>query len=390
MTWFVHLPTDRPIHEVLPLLDPASQVTTFSTRPTKRAWAQYQDFYTGIGADHRAKGSTARDGDDVALIAAWLTGYRTTHLVVGHAMRLLAATREGLTEACEQAGTTLVLTEDDGEGESLANLVLEQGGEDRPYEDLREVLESAEGSEVVLEPEAEQRLPARLPMTDFYLWRHRCREVLEPDQFEAVDSLYRTTFDDFRNNPAEDPASTAERLASALAGKQPSATLTIVRAAQAATFVHGSLLKVDLNALLSSIEAEEFRRLNSPQMRSMSMYRHPWYAAAMTLFDAGLSPKEIGEVRPQDVNEDGHIEGVDTHPDGLPYLRAQRAITIADGRPCISPMADARGVRNALNQVATDLNFPLPAPLPVSARKADRWQHTLGITLIDLNKTAQA
>ncbi|KGH47942.1 hypothetical protein IN07_05400 [Modestobacter caceresii] len=98
----------------------------------------------------------------------------------------------------------------------------------------------------------------------------------------------------------------------------------------------------------------------------------------------------IHALRLDQVTDDGHLIGLDhqpLHEDARLYLRAQRTYRLHTGaEPGDLLIAESRAhVTYALRRIGAELNLPAPTNhVPAEAKKADRWQQSLGVALLPL------
>jgi hypothetical protein len=197
-------------------------------------------------------------------------------------------------------------------------------------------------------PNADPDYPQYLPPVEFYALRSRVRDVLRPEQFTWVDRLYRSAFTTIVNNPLNSAEEAAAALTHLIARhRTPGEALTIARAAQAALFTQGLLLKVYVDTLLHGVAAAEHRRMTPAEVRSLRAYRTCWRSAAAVLYDANLSKDDIHALRIDQISDDGTptVPHSQMLSDALLYLNAQRAYRLhtgADPRPPPAPQHHGR------------------------------------------------
>ena len=298
---------------------------------------------------------------------------------------------DDLEHLSSSVGADLVLTCDDTVGESLADWISARGGTITDLPALRSLIAKTARTPHDVPPDALDDFPQYLPRTDFYAFRARLRDVLRPEQFSLVDRLYCATFHAIVNEPPATPEDAAATLTAFFAQhRTPGHALTIARAAQAALFTHGLLLKVSIDTLLHGTADTEHRRMTPAEIRSLRAYRTAWRSVAAVLYDADLSKQEIHAVRLDQVTRDGDLIGVDHLPlldDAKVYLRAQRTYRLITGATASDPLIDQtrQSVAVALRRLGAELNLPAPSNhVPAEAKRSDRWQHNLGVTLLPL------
>jgi hypothetical protein len=392
MSFLVPLPAGKPSRALLPPTDPSTGVVTFTARPTRHAWVVGQDLLAALGINHDVYGSGRRHGEDLAYARAWLTAHDVGLVIIRHA-DILPSTEilDDLEHLSSSVGADLVLTCDDTVGETLADWTTARGGTITDLPALRDLIAKTTRTPRHVPPDPPVDFPQYLPRTDFYAFRARVRDVLPPEQFNLVDRLYRDTFRIIAATPPVTPEEAAATLTGLIAQEpSPGQALTIARAAQAALFTRGLLLKVSIDTLLHGTAAAEHRRMTPAEVRSLRAYRTSWRSAAAVLYDANLSKQDIHAVRLDQVTSDGDLTGVDHLPlldDAKVYLRAQRTYRLITGAAVNDALIDQtrQSVAVALRRLGAELNLPAPSNhVPADARKTDRWQHNLGVTLLPL------
>ncbi|SSC25063.1 Hypothetical protein KLENKIAIHU_3687 [Klenkia terrae] len=392
MSFLVPLPADQPSRALLPPTDPSTGVVTFTARPTKHAWVIGQDLLAALGINHDVYGSGRRHGEDLEYARAWLTAHDVRLVIVRHADTIPSIEfLDDLEHLSSSVGADLVLTCDDTVGENLADWITARGGTITDLPALRTLITETARPTHVVPPDTPVDFPQYLPRAEFYAFRARVREVLRPEQFSLVDRLYRSTFHAIADTPPATPEDAAATLTALIAQhRTPGQALTIARAAQAALFTQGLLLKVSIDTLLHGTAAAEHRRMTPAEVRSLRAYRTAWRSTAAILYDANLSKDEIHAIRIDQVTPDGNLVGADhlpLHDDAKLYLRAQRTYRLLTGATGTDPLIDQtrQSVAVALRRLGAELNLPAPSNhVPTEARKSDRWQHNLGVALLPL------
>jgi hypothetical protein len=391
MTYLAPLRAGRSVRSLLPPTDPTTGIATFTARPTRYAWAVGQDLLACLGIDLDLSGSGRRHGEDLEYARAWLTAYDVRLVIVRFADNITSTeVLDDLEHLCASVGADLVLTCDDTGGEHLADWATARSGTIIDQPRLTALVADASRAAHTIAADTASDFPQYLPRCEFYAFRARLRDVLRPEQFALVDRLY---CDAFRALAAE-PPTTAEDVAARLtaliaAHRTPGEALTIARAAQAALFTRGLLLKVHIDTLLHGVAAADHRRMTPAEVRSLRAYRTCWRSAAAVLYDANLSKDGIRTLRIDQVTDDGALVGVEhqpLHDDARLYLRAQRTFRLITGATPTDPLiTESRHLTYALRRIGAELNLPAPTNhIPADARKADRWQHHLGVVLLPL------
>lgn len=390
------LPSNQRAADLLPNTDPHSGVVTFTARPSRHAWAISQTVLHAIGARSDVFGAGRRHGEDLTYLHAWLTAYDTRLVVVRHATMLQSRDLlDNLLHTVTSVGAHLAVTCDDIIAGPLNEWVTDRSGTiDADMRPLQRRIATQARPVPPTSDTNDNAFPQYLPRVDFYGFRARCRDVLTPDDFAMVDDLYCRTFRTVRETPFHTSASAAEGLAALLAPHStPGEAVAIARAAQAAMFAHGLLLKVWLPTLLNGVCDGDHRRLTAAEVRSLRAYRTAWRSSAIVLADADLTADEISDLTLAEVAPDGTLSGVEhlpMHDDARVFLRAQRQYRILTGAASEEPFITetTRFIAKAIRMGGTELNLPAPgAHQKSNERKTDRWHTDLGVALLPLITT---
>lgn len=387
------LPSNVAAMSLLPNTDPASGVVTVTGRPTRHSWAFGQALLEGLGVNLDLAGAGRRHGENLLLLQAWLVAHDVKVIVIRHATNLPNLDPLGdLLHVTTATGTDLALTCDETVGESLAEWVTQHRGHiDTNHLMLLQRIASQTRPVPQHNEEQCDDFPALLPRVDFYAYRARCRDTLTPGQFALVDDLYCDVFRRVHADPFVTPTEAAQRLGADLtASTNPGRALTTARAAEAAMFTHGLLLKVHVPFFLRAVRNGDHRRLTQSELRALRAYRTPWRAAAYVLRDANLSRDTITTLTMRNVTDDGNLVGVEhdpLHDDAQVYLRAQRIMRTIEGAhgADLFITESNRSIGQAHRRVAVDLNLPMVSSRESSpSTKRDRWQTQLGVALLPL------
>lgn len=388
------LPSRVSAKSVLPNTDPATGIITTTGRPTRHDWAVGQTILADMGVRLDIAGAGRNHGEDLELLAAWLTAHQATMLVVRHATNLHShELLDNLALLCEGVGVHLALTCDDTVGHTLVDWVGERSGViDTNIGALLQRMDEAARPQPSITGDDEPHFSDFLPRVDFYLFRSRCRDLLTPSDFAVVDDLYCKVFSEVRAHPYVSSENASERLSDGLRDtNSPGRALTHVRAAQAAMFTHGLLLKVNLDFFLNGVADGEHRRLTLGQIRSLRAYRQPWRSCAVVLRDADLTNEQIRTLRMDQVTDDGDLTADLNHlpltGDARLFLRCQRILRTIHGATDSDPLLDtsASRIQAAQRRSSTDLNLPrVPTREPNKTSRKHRWNYDLGTSLLPL------
>lgn len=248
-------------------------------------------------------------------------------------------------------------------------------------------------------PARGERFPS-VPATDFPTFRSDCRNVLDPDEFEIVDALYRTSLHEMvrrfaRRAPTEQTI--AKQLRDMIDGcAVVDEMMTVVRATQAALLPLGWFVQVNIDGFLAAADSVPTAAARSEQVVArLSAYRQPWRSSACALAAAGLGASDMAELTVGDVPEDGsavelHGEVRTVEPAFRRYLKALILERRFDGARDDDPlMCDTGGQQLRPRALATAVTIArtetgvLVAAKPVERRRVDdpRWAQRLGVSI---------
>lgn len=390
------LPSHVSAKTLLPNTEPTTGIVTATGRPTRHAWAVGQTVLAAMGIRLDLMGAGRRHGEDLELLTAWLTAHAVRVLVIRHATNIgNLELLDDLLHVTTTTGTDLALTCDGTVGRHLIDWVTERSGTiDTTHEPLLNRLDTTRRDLTTAEAggiDTVTEFPVLLPRVDFYKFRARCRDVLTPAQFAVLDSRYCDVFKAVQSNPFATTQEASTRLTDLIAGTDnPGIALTTVRAAQAAMFTHGLLLKVNLGYFLNGVRDSEHRRLTVTEVHALRAYRTPWRSSVVVLRDANLTRDQITQLTLANITADGDLIGITNDPLLPParlYLRAQRLLRTIHGATDHDPFITEapRYIAQAQRRAAVDLNLPLtPAREPADTSRRLRWQTNLGVSLLPL------
>lgn len=376
------LDSTRGAFEVLPDTDPATGTTILTARPSRHERALTQAILAGYGVDTAVSGAGRSEAEDWLYIRARLTAYGTKMLVVRHADLLTPLMSEKLLRLAAEHGIALAFTCDDTTGADLGAWVLDNGG--RCHEDSAWLTGQFSNSPALPLVEGEV-FPRNLPSGDFYIFRARCRQLLAPDDFKFVDALYRSIAVEVSHHPFKTTQDAAEFIRDRHdSHPYPAQLKTIVRAAQAAMFREGALLKCDIDSMLNGARDGLFRHLSDDELRRLRGYRQTWRSAVWALRNSGLSVTDMSGL-----TLESDITGLGLPRAATELVQAHLAYRRLRGATATDPLfTDApRYLSEAVRVAAVELGLPLA---PTSERRnatiASNWHALSGINLIPLSK----
>lgn len=338
-----------------------------------------------IATSHRPQPTVMPKAEStlINIAIARLVGYRVHHVIVCASEHLPNECLTTVTEIVITAGARLTLLYGFDAGESVRRWGTQFTAPDIEWDDLN--IHLPERSADIQQVEVE--FPDEVPWVDFPLFRATSRQLLTPTDFDKVDRLYCRTFQAVKAKRPSSMAEAAELLRGLLAeAPHPAMTITIVRAAQAASLTLGYLLKVDLRRLYLLASQGLNQRLDRDHFLALRDEPVPEAGAIAVLTDLQWDDDEIASHPLADITPDGHIDGTSepASPEARALLATQRLHRLLEGAQPTEPFIDApeRTIRITLRDVAKR-GIPIDISRAVTA-KADRWQHQHGIHLQEI------
>lgn len=229
--------------------------------------------------------------------------------------------------------------------EELAGKVAADWGVD--VVDAATLFEAWSDVSTAAEPAVDPQGLPRLPRVDGAVFRSTCRQLLDADDFEAVDAEFTATVAEFRAALPKVNSKTLSRqfaqvVRDRLAGADCTELLLLTaRAAQVAGFTAGLHVTVDTTMLLGAAEALPRTGLAGPErwFERLDVYRDPDPGAVAALYAAGCDPEVMPELT---------IGSLEEHPDGTVTIRdAAHHFEINDGARFVKAMAQFRRLSGA-------------------------------------------
>lgn len=399
------LPTGHTPGTLTPAHDPTLRVVHLLARPAMtKAASLAHDVLVGMGKSSDVTGGSHRDGRDISTrVAPWLLAHRTQWIVVFGAQDIRANLLPiGLLDAALAGGARVLLVAEPRQRAVVLDAVAGYGTT-APV-DYREW---AAQHDVVLGPAAPEQPEAaaggfawdtvELPQVGWPWFRARCRDQLPPEQFAEVDALYRHTLQTVRaqfqdyprwvDQPRRlDPRPVVDILGPLLRDRYTRAEGALVlKAAQAALFSRGYLLRADVDTLLNLlVDGDRPTPLTDRQWRSLRAYQQAWRSAACAFAASGWSVKETTAVTMHDIESartalltspsgDKHVD-----PRGWEYLMAQYYERLGEGAESDEPLftATASMISRAVRDTRSDLGLRLGGYVPIKADRTpeQNWQ----------------
>lgn len=299
------LPLDTPTARTLARRNDLEGGTVVVTvRPdTRRAGWIARDLLAAVGIRHDASGVGRRDSDDRQLAATWLAAHEVDDVIVIGVEALPEGLIDELVDVTSLADAALWLVADHTLPERLTDTLADWPVMPCPPNEFRDrwlTATAVDGPGNVTD-----ELPFEVPQVDFTTFRASCRYLLNPERFAEADRRYR-----------QQMVAAAARLDAGVdaievvrdaveCSRSRAATTVAVRAVQAAAFVRGIHVKVDLAALLAHddhVPAATAARPNS--WTALRAYRQPHRQAVCMLSMVGLAPTDIQTVTLADLDQD--------------------------------------------------------------------------------------
>ena len=384
-----------PMREIVARNDPDSGVVAFVVTPAcDTARIHVQSLLVALGADSDALPERSPVEDDTAAAVAWLTAHRVRHVLVCHAQWLPEDMVERLLFITSTAGSVLVLVREHNTGHELREIAARLWGGEASWRHLAGTL-PVRATVRRLADLSTPPLPD-LPAVDFPLFRAACRAQLDEDQFARCDELYLRAARAYRAaspTSEEDAKTVLDDMWRSCASHQEA--LVVTRASQAAALTLGWLLKVDMLRLAEHVNAARHRLLADDELARLRVYADPRNSASTVLFNAGLAFEALTRLRAPDLAPGGDLagpehRGVRLSEEARLQLRALRCHGQLTASTPDDPLLSGswRSVRAAVHRAAVDTGLPLDVNQHGPAvRRADRWQHRLGVSLQNLAET---
>lgn len=383
---------------------PDRGIVVITIRPdTRRIGWIARDVLTAVGVRHDVSGRVRSDSDDYQLAATWLDAHDVTDLIVVGIEMLPAELLPELIDLTTLAGSALWLVADHRLPATTTELLT-----DWPTATLGPVPFASRWLSPTTEPEPEPAnaplpddsgLPAAVPYADVAVFRASCRQLLEADEFAAVDERYLAAFD------AADSALGAEAdlcevvRDAVLACRSCVETTVTVRAVQAAAFRRGTYLKIDLPTLLAHDDHVRAAAAGDPaSWRSLRAYRHPHRQSICALTLLGASPTQLQATSVADLADDTTTLTINGRELPIPcaarpVLRALKttrmAVAAADDEPLVADLAGSpvseRAMANVIGRVPAELGFRLDVgQIHRTPPAAHVWANRRGIRITEL------
>ncbi len=356
------LPDDaEPTRTLLARSDPATGLIVVQVRPGMRhlGWIA-KDVLSALGQSLAPRTTGRIAAEDIARCRAWLRGHRVAHLVVIDSQILRPKLLEELVDLAEDAGMDLWLADhlptSDRHEEELQDL----GVLDVYVGDLPAPAGVAHASPANGTPPT-----PTVPRADFARFRSQARRLLEPADFDRVDEIYRFAFEHIVKVAACGSDLVAATFLLVNQASDGEARIVSLRAAQAAAFICGIDLEIDLTALTA--ELCDVAPSAQAARRQLASYADPQRAIVCLLAVLGLAPDQQLSLKLTDIADDGARIGTTSIPAwAQPVVRAHQHLRTNSDADSTGLLASPRGeswsvraVQRIISQATDDLGVTL-------------------------------
>lgn len=350
--------------------DPDAGVAAVAARPGLRhsGWLA-RDLLAALGKRFTVAASGRSADRDWQLVPIWYAAHGITDLIVAGCQQLPAAVVDDLICHTRPLPLRLWLLADNHLPQPLADALAVWPTTPLAQADFTAHWHHHPARHPDAEEDGgEERLAARLPASDFPTFRADCRRLLADEGFARVDARYRAAFARSQHGLADtdpgDAAAVAALARQLLDDCATTAEMTVaLRALQAAAFLAGHHLQLDLPTLLAAGEhTPTAARRNPATWKRLRCYRQPLAGAACALAAAGCDLPQMHQLTVADVAADGTHVTVDrtpvaVEPAATPLLAAQRLQRLADGAAPDAPLlVDATADRLTPKRLADAIN----------------------------------
>lgn len=405
MVLVTELPEGETPGSLTPPHDPTLRLVQAIVRPDMRRTASLAyDVLLGMGKNPGVRGGSHKDARDVTTrLAPWLLAHRTEWVVMFSAQEIPAKIiAGGLLDGAIAGGARVLLVADAHQRAVVHKAVAGYGA--TAYVDYREWAAqqgvrlgaaTPEQSEVTDEGFAWDAVA--LPKTDWPWFRARCRDQLAPEHFAAVDDLYihalRTVRDEAPDYPPKtqvpqrlDVLPLVAILGRLLDDRYTRAEGTVVlRAAQAALFGRGYLLRTEVDSMLNLlVDGDRPATLTDAQWQSLRAYQQQWRGAACALAASGYGVNDTLGLLMRDVDAARRagttaLAGKTVDPRGWEFVMAQYFERVLEGADYDEPLFSAARtmITRALRDSRNDLGLRLGGYIPIKLGRTpeENWQN---------------
>lgn len=374
-----------------------------------------RDVLAGLGKRHDLAGGVRNAQENWERTAVWLAAHDIRELFVSRAHLLDGARWERLLELAAQCGLSLwLIAQATALSRTQREAVRDWPIQTVAHEDFtRRFSARPSVKRTRRRPVAAGTAFPEVPLEDFTSFRSACAQLLDDEDFAVVETAFwhahdatRTLLED--QAPGEELLSQHLRALITGARRRPE-LVTRVRGAQTACFMAGSLVKVDVERLVTHCVTDAASCAVDPDaLEQVGAYPSPRIAAIAVLALAGWAPHEIAELNLSDLTEDGTPPPASTDHQPLPahasaLLRAHHlSRTLAgaapteplfvytrgggnDTRPRTMERYTSRAIQQLLRKVGTETGLMLtPHWRRHRATPARSWLHRLGISVSPL------
>lgn len=356
-----------------------------------------RDLLASMGISRDVSGVPRNDSIKTSLVTAWLAGREISDVIIIGAESLLEKHTTRLIDIAHIAGANLWLVADGELSETLLDTCAEwptttftQAEFDAHWQHRND------GA-----PDPYERHPGRWPRevaaSDFLTFLADSIRLLDPQAGHLVRDLYKQKLDTARAQMITSKAcdEIGDQLRPLIADAATrSQLITTVRAFQAAAFLQGHHVKVNLDVLFGAGCDSMTATANDPETwLALCAYHSPDRAVICALTMLGWSGDAICSLAVSDTDLSGRHINVEGEPVDLPngselFLRSQIAVRMMDGASGSDPLFVNRkgrplttsSISQIVNAAQTELGLAV-APIRVANDTSRPWHVRHGVTV---------
>lgn len=383
------------------------------TPGTRRTYQMANDILTALGKRYDISGASQTSHETWFRACAWIVGERVRDIVVCRAHLLNGLRWERLIELAAIARARLwLVVHRPSLSRAQREAARDWGMRTMRFAEFRR--RSRHAARERPSAQSPRRVDPDVPDEEFPIFLASSQRLLDPQAFNWLQGIYWSAHEQtlsWLDNPAAPLTEIGiAEFVYALLAPAPGLSEMIVRAraAQAAAFMRGWLLKLNAQALAGAYLAVPLSALDDNACDALRLYGHPRYAATAVISLASREPPSALErLNINDVQPDGsavRVAGrVAEIPDGAQgILRAQLAFRLAEGANPTDPLfisvkpsagerngrgfgrTTAHGLHQRLTTVALETGLSVVAPEPCGQTDPKRRLRRQGLTVHQL------